>query len=135
MNYIAHGIKRASRPSRPSPRDRPREEAARASAAEKASPLEQYTQNLNQAAKDGKIDPLIGRDYEVERTIQIPCRRRKNNPLLVGETGVGKRPLRGPGLAHHRGTVPEVLPRPSSIRWTWARCWRAPSTVATSSSA
>ena len=55
-----------------------------------ASPLEQYTQNLNQLAREGKIDPLIGRDTEVERVIQVLCRRRKNNPLLVGEAGVGK---------------------------------------------
>src|SRR3569832_709545 len=57
---------------------------------EKASPLEQFTLNLNQAARDGKIDPRIGREYEGERGIQILCRRRKNNPLLVGEAGVGK---------------------------------------------
>eukprot|EP01031_Cornospumella_fuschlensis_P020914 gene20914-25631_t len=65
-------------------------ESRAAKSNEKASPLEQFTQNLNQMAKDGKIDPLIGREYEVERVIQILCRRRKNNPLLVGEAGVGK---------------------------------------------
>ncbi len=77
---------------------------------EKASPLEQYTQNLNQAAKDGKIDPLIGRHYEVERTIQILCRRRKNNPLLVGEAGVGKTAI-AEGLAWRitQNDVPEIL--------------------------
>ena len=77
---------------------------------EKASPLEQYTNNLNAAAKEGKIDPLIGRDFEVERVIQILCRRRKNNPLLVGEAGVGKTAI-AEGLAWRitEGTVPEVL--------------------------
>ncbi|NJM44374.1 MAG: AAA domain-containing protein, partial [Brachymonas sp.] len=77
---------------------------------EKASPLEQYTQNLNQMAKDGKIDPLIGREYEVERAIQILCRRRKNNPLLVGEAGVGKTAI-AEGLAWRitQKDVPEIL--------------------------
>jgi len=76
----------------------------------KASPLEQFTLNLNQAARDGKIDPLIGREYEVERTIQILCRRRKNNPLLVGEAGVGKTAI-AEGLAWRitQNDVPEIL--------------------------
>ena len=54
------------------------------------NPLEQFARNLNEMASEGKIDPLIGRELEVERTIQILCRRRKNNPLYVGEAGVGK---------------------------------------------
>jgi ATP-dependent Clp protease ATP-binding subunit ClpA len=72
--------------------------------------LEQFTNNLNQAAKEGKIDPLIGREYEVERTIQILCRRRKNNPLLVGEAGVGKTAI-AEGLAWRitQKDVPEIL--------------------------
>jgi ATP-dependent Clp protease ATP-binding subunit ClpA len=86
------------------------EEAAETKGNEKASPLEQFTQNLNQAAKDGKIDPLIGREYEVERVIQILCRRRKNNPLLVGEAGVGKTAI-AEGLAWRivQKDVPEIL--------------------------
>ena len=95
VNFIAHGIRKSDPPeaakSAENPASSEGEEAAQGGErSEKASPLEQYTNNLNQAAKDGKIDPLIGREYEVERTIQILCRRRKNNPLLVGEAGVGK---------------------------------------------
>ena len=75
-----------------------------------ASPLEQFTTNLNQLARDGGIDPLIGREAEVERTIQILCRRRKNNPLYVGEAGVGKTAM-AEGLARLivEERVPEVL--------------------------
>ncbi|WP_042424498.1 ATP-dependent Clp protease ATP-binding subunit ClpA [Comamonas granuli] len=112
VNFIAHGIKKGEpqEPAKPESPPEGEEGAQSAERSEKASPLEQYTQNLNQAAKEGKIDPLIGRDYEVERTIQILCRRRKNNPLLVGEAGVGKTAI-AEGLAWRitEGTVPEVL--------------------------
>ncbi len=113
VNFIAHGIRKSDPPEAAKP-DTPSnpeaEEQGGGERNEKASPLEQYTQNLNQAAKDGKIDPLIGREYEVERTIQILCRRRKNNPLLVGEAGVGKTAI-AEGLAWRitQGTVPEIL--------------------------
>jgi ATP-dependent Clp protease ATP-binding subunit ClpA len=92
VNFIAHGIKKSDPPEPPRRRVRAESSEGEEGGAEerKASPLEQFTQNLNQLAKDGKIDPLIGREYEVERVIQILCRRRKNNPLLVGEAGVGK---------------------------------------------
>ena len=114
VNFIAHGIRKSDPPEGGKPAEgqaggTEAEEAA-SEKNEKASPLEQFTQNLNQLAKDGKIDPLIGRDYEVERTIQILCRRRKNNPLLVGEAGVGKTAI-AEGLAWRitEGTVPEIL--------------------------
>ena len=113
VNFIAHGIKKSDPPEAtkgPETNQSEQEEGAATEKNEKASPLEQFTQNLNQLAKDGKIDPLIGREYEVERTIQILCRRRKNNPLLVGEAGVGKTAI-AEGLAWRitQKDVPEIL--------------------------
>ena len=113
VNFIAHGIKKSDPPEAtkgPEANQSEQEEGAATEKNEKASPLEQFTQNLNQLAKDGKIDPLIGREYEVERTIQILCRRRKNNPLLVGEAGVGKTAI-AEGLAWRitQKDVPEIL--------------------------
>ncbi|MGD9585674.1 MAG: ATP-dependent Clp protease ATP-binding subunit ClpA [Brachymonas sp.] len=114
VNYIAHGIRKSGEGEEPA---KPEEGAAADSGeegpgerAEKGSVLEQFTHNLNQAAREGKVDPLIGRDAEVERVIQILCRRRKNNPLLVGEAGVGKTAI-AEGLAWRitQGSVPEVL--------------------------
>jgi ATP-dependent Clp protease ATP-binding subunit ClpA len=77
-----------------------------------SSPLEQYATNLNKRAAEGRIDPLIGREQEIERVVQTLCRRRKNNPLLVGEAGVGKTAI-AEGLAHLivEGRVPSVLAR------------------------
>ncbi|WP_310625719.1 ATP-dependent Clp protease ATP-binding subunit ClpA [Limnohabitans sp.] len=113
VNFIAHGIQKSDPPEAVKGSESThaeQEEGAASDKNEKASPLEQFTQNLNQAAKDGKIDPLIGREYEVERTIQILCRRRKNNPLLVGEAGVGKTAI-AEGLAWRitQKDVPEIL--------------------------
>ena len=110
VNFIAHGIRKSDPPEPAKPAESQPESEESAEKNEKASPLEQFTQNLNQLAKDGKIDPLIGRDHEVERVIQILCRRRKNNPLLVGEAGVGKTAI-AEGLAWRitQGSVPDVL--------------------------
>ena len=111
VNFIAHGIKKSDPTETGKASESPVEnEESGAEKNEKQSPLEQYTQNLNQLAKDGKIDPLIGREYEVERVIQILCRRRKNNPLLVGEAGVGKTAI-AEGLAWRitQKDVPEIL--------------------------
>jgi len=115
VNFIAHGIRKGESADGAKTGEGQGEggngdAAEQGEKNEKASPLEQYTQNLNQLAKEGKIDPLIGREHEVERVIQILCRRRKNNPLLVGEAGVGKTAI-AEGLAWRitEGAVPEVL--------------------------
>ena len=86
VNYISHGM-----PQVPGEGTEEEGETQMESESEpEASPLEQYATNLNQRAIEGKIDPLIGRELEIERTVQILCRRRKNNPLYVGEAGVGQ---------------------------------------------
>ncbi len=110
VNFIAHGIKKSDPPEQPKSNEGSSEGEKEEGGDSKGSPLEQFTQNLNQLARDGKIDPLIGREAEVERVIQVLCRRRKNNPLLVGEAGVGKTAI-AEGLAWRitQSDVPEVL--------------------------
>ncbi|AFK63027.1 ATP-dependent Clp protease ATP-binding protein ClpA [Advenella kashmirensis WT001] len=108
VNYISHGITKSAAPS-PDESAAPAEPQAGESE-ENKSPLALYASDLNALAKAGKIDPLIGRDSEIERVVQILCRRRKNNPLLVGEAGVGKTAIaEGLALRISTGNVPDIL--------------------------
>ena len=108
VNFISHGVRKDQQID--SQKASEGVEEAQVEGQAKESPLDQFTQNLNKAAADGRIDPLIGREEEVERVIQILCRRRKNNPLLVGEAGVGKTAI-AEGLAWRivQEDVPEIL--------------------------
>jgi ATP-dependent Clp protease ATP-binding subunit ClpA len=105
VNFISHGITKTATPA--GKEEHPETETEQQ---EKGGALENFTQNLNQLALTGKIDPLIGREKELERVIQTLCRRRKNNPLLVGEAGVGKTAI-AEGLARRiiEGRVPDIL--------------------------
>jgi ATP-dependent Clp protease ATP-binding subunit ClpA len=110
VNFISHGISKVPQSTARTETDVETEAEPQAA----AGPLESYTINLNALAQQGKIDPLIGREKELERVIQTLCRRRKNNPLLVGEAGVGKTAI-AEGLARKiiDNDVPEVLAKAS----------------------
>jgi ATP-dependent Clp protease ATP-binding subunit ClpA len=107
VNYIAHGITKHAQ-QKADKAESAKEESD--GDAQPAGALDAYTIDLNHLAKIGKIDPLIGREHELERVIQVLCRRRKNNPLLVGEAGVGKTAI-AEGLARriNEGNIPELL--------------------------
>jgi ATP-dependent Clp protease ATP-binding subunit ClpA len=108
VRFISHGISKV--PQEPRAAGQGFEETAESREEEKKSALEQFATNLNEMAAGGKIDPLIGRDQEIERTLQVLCRRRKNNPIFVGEPGVGKTALaEGLALRIHDGQVPDLL--------------------------
>jgi ATP-dependent Clp protease ATP-binding subunit ClpA len=132
VHFISHGLTRTSEPKSEG------EETASGEGereAEGGSALDKYTTNLNRQAQEGRIDPLIGRKVEVERTIEVLCRRRKNNPLYVGEAGVGKTAIaEGLARALSRARSRMCSPIAPSTRSIWARCWPAPSTAAISRS-
>jgi ATP-dependent Clp protease ATP-binding subunit ClpA len=109
VNYISHGI---SKVPQTGPSKQQESEAEGEQEQTQGGALETYTMNLNALALSGKIDPLIGRERELERVVQTLCRRRKNNPLLVGEAGVGKTAI-AEGLARRiiEGSVPDILAR------------------------
>src|SRR4029453_15367261 len=95
LNYVSHGITKTPSPAQPAPAGSADEEGGRPASAD---PLRAYTTNLTERAREGKLDPLIGRADELQRTIQVLCRQRKNNPVFVGDPGVGKTAL-AEGLA------------------------------------
>jgi len=112
VNYIAHGISKVMGPEESGESSEQQDEEGAGAEQGQQSALEAFATNLNEQARNGRIDPLVGRELELERVIQVLCRRRKNNPLLVGESGVGKTAI-AEGLAKRivDKQVPEVVAR------------------------
>lgn len=110
VNYIAHGISKVPGNSGSPENDADMQDEDGSEAGASSNPLDAYASNLNELARQGRIDPLVGREHEVERVAQILARRRKNNPLLVGEAGVGKTAI-AEGLAKRivDNQVPDLL--------------------------
>ncbi|MDN3649435.1 ATP-dependent Clp protease ATP-binding subunit ClpA [Reinekea marina] len=110
VNYIAHGISKVQSDEMGSQDFNTEQQGEEGGAEGSANPLDSFASNLNEVAASGRIDPLVGRDYEVDRVVQILSRRRKNNPLLVGETGVGKTAI-AEGLAKRiiDKDVPDIM--------------------------
>jgi ATP-dependent Clp protease ATP-binding subunit ClpA len=111
VNYVSHGVSKVGGDEEPPSRgDEEHEQDDEERPARRVNPLEAFTVNLVDKASQGNIDPLIGRDDEIERTIHVLCRRRKNNPIYVGDPGVGKTAIaEGLALKIHRGEVPDAL--------------------------
>jgi ATP-dependent Clp protease ATP-binding subunit ClpA len=132
LKYLSHGgaEPEAAVPASQPPAEEEGEEAP------VRDPLKAYAIDLIQKAVEGRIDPLIGREEELERLIHVLCRRRKNNPLLVGETGVGKTAIaEGLALRLRTGRCRKLSGVCHSFRSTWALCWRERGIAAISSSA
>lgn len=108
LNYVSHGVRKDDEDAEEVTGDAGT--ASHSGGGDLKDPLKEYTENLNEKAKKGKIDPILGRENEIERMVQTLCRRRKNNPLLVGEAGVGKTALaEGLALRIIEGNVPDLL--------------------------
>ena len=112
LNYVSHNVAKSSFPDEPGSLTKPGKEERR----KKTNPLELFTSDLVKLAGEGKLDPLIGRKTELERTMQVLCRRRKNNPVFVGDPGVGKT---------RKAMFPNCLKISRFFHWILAGCWPA----------